>query len=324
MNTRILLAFSFVNELRSKGKFIKKYRNKILSCVSLEDLCGLYNHEKVITFSEKLCRADEIMSFCKESSIHIISILSPDYPLKLLDMNNPPIILFAKGNLELLNKRIIAIIGTRHSTDLGNAIANSVGHYFSKNNAICNGLVEGIDMYSVLDGTSTFMNVIGVLPGGVNYRKTCTRAHAMLIDKVYKNDGLLISEFTPNEPENKFSGAKASCLQAGISDALVLVQSSEKGGSKYTLRAFTKLSRPIGIISCKNSIEFQESEAFNGNRLILDKKINGIKEFCEMKENIKTSDIIALNNKSDYQYLLESIKNNGRIRKMNLSEGNLF
>lgn len=253
-------------------------------------------------------KAELILKDCEINSIKVVSIVDSNYPKLLRLINDPPPILYLKGNTNLLSKAI-AIIGTRKSNTLGNNIAFRVGEYFSNNWSICNGLVDGIDKHSILKNNEVFDNVIGVISGGLNFNETSSLVTRELCEKVLKNNGLLISENEPNKKEDRFSGSKASRIQAGLSNALILIQSDVNGGSKYTLKSFAKTERPLGIINFKENKDFQNDEIFSANRLILEKRIAGIAEMCEIKKitEIKIKSIIPITKKSDYLSLENEI-----------------
>lgn len=275
---------------------------------NLEMLSSLSNkiHEKDLHVN--ILKAREIINECNANDIKIISYLDTDYPKLLLEIKDPPPVLYAKGNLELLHKAI-AIIGTRKATELGNKIAKKVGQYFSEHWAICNGLVEGIDKHSITNDDEVFSNVIGVISGGLNFEKTSSKITKELAKKVLDRKGLLLSENEPNKKEDQFSGSKASRIQAGLSRGLILIQSSTNGGSKYTLKTFSELNRPIGIIDFKTNSEFNNSDEFSGNRLLLTELKEGLQKMCDIKstELIKTREIISISGNEDYKAFEKTI-----------------
>lgn len=85
------------------------------------------------------------------------------------------------------------------------------------------------------------------MSGGLNFHHTSSKITSELAEKVLKEDGLLISEVEPDRKEDQFSGSKASRIQAGLSSALILIQSSIDGGSKYTIKAFRNLIESLVI-----------------------------------------------------------------------------
>ena len=275
---------------------------------NIEMLSGLSNKINSIDLAENIIYADNIINECKINKIRILTIVDDDYPQKLLEIKDPPSVIYLKGNYSLLSK-VIAIIGTRKSTDLGNKIAAKLGTYFSQNWAICNGLVDGIDKNSVLINNEMVPNVIGILSGGLNYENTSSKITKELASKVLTNNGLLISEQEPNKKEDQFSGSKASRIQAGLSRGLILIQSSVSGGSKYTLKSFSELKRPIGVIAFEENLEYINSDEFSANRLLIAKSKEGLLKMCDIKkaENLKTSEIIKIASLEDYTIFEKSI-----------------
>jgi len=302
-----IIAFSMLNGIGAT--FIKnnlyEIKRRLFSPI---DLCSLNNKVSIADYEQNQKYAKKIIDNCENLNIQISTILDEDYPQLLLEIKDPPPVLYMKGNRNLLNKAV-AIIGTRKSSELGNKIAMKVGTYFSKNWAVCNGLVDGIDKNSISNGNSIFSNVIGVMSGGLNVDSTVSKLSSNLAHKILENNGLLISEYEPNKIEDQFSGSKASRIQAGLSRALILIQSSLNGGSKYTLKAFSYLNRPLAVIEYQKSEEYQKSDIFAANRLIIDKKKEGIMTLCDIKKinSILISKIISLEKSEDYQIIEREI-----------------
>ena len=287
--------------------FIKKNCHRLsldVSCDSIireakpEELDNLHHYTKV---------ADEIISDCEINKIKMLSIIDADYPSQLKEISDPPSILFLKGNQKLLNN-VVAIIGTRHSSDLGNKIAERVGTYFSKHFSICNGLVEGIDEHSIYHDGHVLPNVVGILSGGLCFEETCSVNHIRVIKDVLNAGGLIISEFFPRQKEDQYSGSKASRIQAGLSQCLILIQSKVDGGSKYTLAKYSKLGRPIGVIHYPTSEEYF-SDSFSANRLIIDKGKEGLAQMLGLKKSttLDIGPLIALSSKVDYDSLIQKV-----------------
>lgn len=296
MDIKNILILSMVKNIGPA--FIKKNRQRLSQIASCEEIVSEVRSEEEEKLSHYATVADGIISDCKANDIKMISILDSTYPSQLAEIGDPPSVLFLKGDASLL-EHVIAIIGTRHSTELGNKIAEKVGAYFSNKYSICNGLVEGIDEHSIYYNGHVTKNVVGIISGGLFYRETCTSSHIRMIDDVLNAGGLIISEFYPRQKEDKYSGSKASRIQAGLSRGLILVQSTLKGGSKYTLATFAKLNRPLGVICYDSSEEYQTDDSFSANRLIQTKNIEGVAEFTGVKKP-KTSCLQLIKTKDDY------------------------
>lgn len=287
--------------------FIKKNCHRLINDSSCDQIVKESKPEELDNLVSYAKTADEIMSDCKDNDIKMVSIIDAEYPSQLKEIGDPPSVLFIKGNLSLLN-HVIAIIGTRHSSELGNKIAERVGSYFADYFSICNGLVEGIDEYSIYVGSKVLSNVVGIISGGLCYNETCSSHHIQVINDVLEAGGLIISEYYPRQKEDMYSGSKASRIQAGLSHGLILVQSKIDGGSKYTLAKFAKLGRPIGVIHFPSSAEYQ-SESFGANRLIAEKGKDGLAQMIGLKKtsSINIGPLIVLSNKDDYNKLIQSM-----------------
>lgn len=288
---------------------IKKNIHRLKSNINSYDLLSELKSSELENFPIYENRADTIISICRQEGIEMIDITSCAYPSSLLEISNPPAILYIKGNKKLIEEYIIiAIIGTRHSTELGNRIAERLGGYFSQHFAICNGLVEGIDEHSIYVDEKVVPNVIGIISGGLCYKSTCSQNHIRVIDDVLKAGGLIISEFPPMKKEDQYSGSTSSRIQAGLSSGIILVQSSINGGSKYTLDKFVKLGRVVGVVNYPAHSEFQ-NDTFEANRLIVNEKEHGIIKFIGLKtsKTLNVKAIIPITCKEDYKIFEDNL-----------------
>lgn len=303
--------------LKIKGignSFIKKNLN-IFQLEEEEVKKQLFQISHKITpeiINKNLFQADNLINRCKFLGVDIVSIIDPMYPQSLLDLSDPPAILFLLGKKELLTKKKIAVIGTRKASKLGETIASRVGEYFAKNYSICNGLVDGIDSASINTPQGISHNIIGILSAGLNYKETTNKRTRERAELVLQNNGLLISELEPDQREDQFSGSKASRIQAGLSDALILIQSSLSGGSKYTIKAFSGLDRVVGIIEFPTNEEYNNEETFSANRLINENGLNGIMKFCSYKttKNLRIRSLIRIRGIEDYHLIEDKLLSN--------------
>jgi DNA processing protein len=251
---------------------------------------------------EKVEIAKNIIFKCEEEGITIIALSSENYPLRLKEIKDPPPVIYCKGNLDLLYNKTICIVGTRDPNENGIKISERIGIFYSNRSwSICNGLAEGIDNFSIRSNDKIHSKVIGVLAGGLNYKtkKTLLKKTAENAESIIKNGGLLISEIPPGEKENTHSVIKSCRIQAGLSNGLILIQSSLEGGSRFTIKSFCETQRPIAVINPIPS-DF-ELPIFNANKEIIENRKKGLSKFTELKEDkILTSKIFIIKSKADY------------------------
>lgn len=254
------------------------------------------------TIYEAVEIAKEIVTNCKEEGITIIAFTSEDYPILLKEIKDPPPVIYCKGNLNLLYNKTVCIIGTREPNENAVKISERIGSFYSNSSwAICNGLAEGVDSFSIKSNEKIHIKVIGILAGGLNYitKKTLLKKTAENAEKTIKSGGLLISEMPPNKKEDTFTVVKSCRIQAGLSNGLILIQSSLDGGSRFTTKSFCETQRPIAVINPILS-DFN-LPTYNANKEIIQNNKEGLSKFTELKESkIQTSKIFVIKSKEDY------------------------
>jgi DNA processing protein len=264
--------------------------------------------------------AKEIVFKCNEEGITIIEFISEDYPTLLKEIKDPPSVIYCKGNLDLLYNKTVCIIGTREPNKNGVKISERVGSFYSNSSwAICNGLAEGVDNFSIKSNDQIHSKVIGILAGGLNYntKKTLLKKTAENAEKAIENGGLLVSEMPPDRKEDTFTVVKSCRIQAGLSNGLILIQSSLDGGSRFTTKSFCETQRPIAVINPVQS-DF-DLPTYKANTEIIQNGKKGLSKFTELKEDkIQTSKIFIIKSKDHYREFEKLMTNSPRnIEQLN-------
>ncbi|UBF25988.1 DNA-protecting protein DprA [Kovacikia minuta CCNUW1] len=235
---------------------------------SIENFLALTNKKySSLEIQEAVSKAEDILTECESNQIGFMSIVDEDYPRELLEIKDPPPVLFFVGNLSLLKIDAVTVIGTRKPNDNGKIIAERVGKYFaSKGWAICNGLADGIDTFSILAQEKfCFAKVIGVVGSGLSSTalRSLPKQSVANIDHILHGEGLVLSEMPPSKKQDTFSVVKSCRIQAGIGKGIILIQSSLDGGSKFTVKAAVDSRRPLGVICPVKSDINREDYAAN-------------------------------------------------------------
>jgi len=256
-----------------------------------------------------LTKADERVKRCGAVGITMISILDPRYPSSLIALGTPPPVLFCRGNLSLLSSPTLGVIGTRKSTQFGETVAGRIGRHFADNGiALCNGLADGIDICSVTPGDTFLPRVTGVMACGldllespISSKRTRERAQKLL-----DVGGLLVSELPPGAEEDQNTVIASCRVQAGLSDVLLLVQSSSDGGSRFTVGHFCKLARMLAFVVPP---EAQSNDsAFEANRQLARCEA-GLAEFVGLKtaKTVKAR-LLPIRSRGDYDSVMRELR----------------
>lgn len=253
-----------------------------------------------------LSKAERYLARCVEVGIVAVPLGAATYPASLMALGTPPAVLFCRGNLSLLASPMLGVIGTRKANPFGETVAGRVGRHFSENNVhLCNGLADGIDICSVTHDGAFLPGVIGVMACGLDILECnlTSKKIAERAKKLLEAGGLLVSEFAPGVVEDQNSVIASCRLQAGLSQVLLLVQSSGDGGSRFTAGHFAKLPRNLAFIVPP---EAQSSESAFGANFLLLKGKEGLAEFVGLK-TLKTlkADLVPMRSKDDYDKVLK-------------------
>jgi DNA processing protein len=176
----------------------------------------------------------------------LVTLADPYYPKSLLEITDPPPILYAKGKLALLNQPSIAIVGSRNSTIQGerNATAFAEG-LCSFGLCIVSGLALGIDGAAHRGALQANGSTIAVVATGLDI--VYPAKHLDLAHEIAKH-GLLISEFALGETSKPQNFPRRNRLISGLSLGCLVVEAGLQSGSQITARLATEQGREVFAI----------------------------------------------------------------------------
>jgi DNA processing protein len=177
-------------------------------------------------------RAEEEVAFVEKYKITPLFLTDKNYPQRLLNCYDSPSILYYKGNADLNSPKIIAIVGTRTHNEYGKTLCEKlIEELASEDVIIISGLAFGID--SIAHKTSVKYNVktIGVMAHGLDM--VYPSQNSALAKQMITNGGLL-TEFKSQTKPDRQNFPSRNRIVAGISDAIVVIESGIKGGSLIT------------------------------------------------------------------------------------------
>ena len=178
----------------------------------------------------------------------LLTLESPEYPIELAEIAQPPLVLFCEGNLELLKNAKVAIVGTRHPSTQG--IENA--HSFAKELAssgltVVSGLAAGIDRCAhegallATNGAST----IAVIGTGMDL--VYPASNRELYRKI-REQGLVISEFPLGTPPTNNNFPRRNRIVVGLSRACLVIESAIDGGSMISANFALEMGREVMAI----------------------------------------------------------------------------
>ena len=201
--------------------------------------------------------AEKILADCQSLDVRVLTIHDGEYPGRLKNIYDPPIVLYCRGRLPVFDEEaVVAVVGTRGCTPYGVACARKLGHGLARGGAVVvSGLAAGIDAEATQAALMAGGFTVGVLGNGVDvpYPYACRRLYEDLAMA-----GVLISEYPPGTRPLGGHFPARNRIISGLSVATVVVEAPEKSGALITAELALDQGRDLfavpGPIDAPNSI----------------------------------------------------------------------
>ena len=227
-----LIVLSGIEELGDRVK-----HNLVFTCKNAEERhkyavknipTGVYNIVEN-KFRDGIFRTRFIESL-KNKGIECVTYLSPDYPENLKNTDEPPVVLFCKGNTKLLNGNCFSVVGSRRTSAQALALCRKISGELTGAFTVVTGMAEGADS-AVIEGALPSGKIVSVLANGFDCFYPAKNRN--LIGKVAK-EGLLVTEYLPHILPLKYNFPVRNRIIAGLSRGTLVVSAGEKSGALIT------------------------------------------------------------------------------------------
>ena len=201
--------------------------------------------EALKDWDEPMRRAEAELRFMEEHRVRAITLNSDDYPQRLTECPDAPIILYYSGNADLNQAKVISVVGTRQITVYGQDLIRrfiSELKRFCPQALIVSGLAYGVDINAHRQALENGYETVGVLAHGLDqiypYRHRDTAAEML-------NHGGLLTEFMSQTNADRPNFVRRNRIVAGMADAVILVESAAKGGGLITAEIAQSYDRSV-------------------------------------------------------------------------------
>ncbi len=209
-----------------------------------------------IATGKSLDLAQQECAKASDAGARIVALSDPEYPARLKEIYDPPVVLYVRGNVELLAKPGIAVVGTRHPTPYGTGMAERLAIDLAAHGlVIISGMARGVDSAAHRGAISAKGKTIAVFGTGIDvmYPKENTR----LAEQILALDGAMISEF----PVGTFAAPQnfpiRNRILSGMSVGVLVVEAAEYSGTRITSRCALEQNRDVyavpGNVTNKNA-----------------------------------------------------------------------
>ena len=222
-------------------------------------------------WSEPLKRAEVELEFCRNNNIRVLCLGDDNYPKRLEDCADAPLVMYYKGNANLNQSRVINIIGTRHCTTYG---ADFIRRFIHDLKALCpevlvvSGLAYGVDINAHQQALAVGYETVGVVARGLDYLYPA--AHKDVAREMVNHGGLL-TEFMTCTNADKGNFVRRNRIVAGMSDACILIESAAHGGGMITAGIAFDYGREVFALPGRVGDHFSEgcNNAIRENKAML-------------------------------------------------------
>lgn len=211
-------------------------------------LCGCFTNKEISDLcASSLEEAENTVKLCRNLGYKIVCICDEEYPNLLRHIDNPPALLYVKGDISFLNSvKSIGIVGTRKASEYGLVMAHDFSHDLALSNvAIISGGALGIDSAAHQGAMDAGGKTIAVLGCGINYPYLL--GNLKLRNEISKN-GAVISEYPPNFPSKPFTFPIRNRIISGISSGVVVIEAGKKSGSLITANLANNQNRDVFVV----------------------------------------------------------------------------
>jgi len=258
------------------------YRALTESNLSVGDIFSCTKEEIIseFKFSEKLAslidsskeiakRIDNDYSTLLEAKISVIPFFAPEYPKRLLDIKGysfPPI-LYAIGDISILNKRGAAILGDSSISGIGESISFSAARELARHNIVTiSGMAKGADIIAHRSAMVNGGETAAFIPGGIFRFKV----PEFILEAMTAVNMVIVSPFYPSKEMNRFNAFVRNRIICAISYAVFIVEAPESGGVFEAAKSAQKLGIPL------YTVEYSKyPDGAKGNPVILE-QLGGI------------------------------------------------
>jgi len=206
--------------------------------------------------TQALHTAEQQLKFLEKHKILVLFFTDENFPRRLRECPDAPILLYYKGTADLNHPRIVSIVGTRRATEYGKMLCRQLAETLRPYNVlIISGLAYGIDVAAHKESLANEIQTIGVLGHGLD--RIYPHLHKSIAQKMLQQGGLL-TEFPLDTIPDKENFPKRNRIIAGISDVTVVVEATSKGGALITADIANSYNRDVFAFPGRTTDEYSQ------------------------------------------------------------------
>ena len=199
---------------------------------------------------------DVYENYMKKNEIQTITLYDECYPKKLKELYDRPIVLYVKGNKDILNEFSLAIIGCREYSKYGEIVSKDIAYKIAKSGIVTvSGLARGIDSFAHEATLKAGGRTIAVIGSGLD--NIYPRENIALADEIVRSGGVIVSEYIVGTKPAKMNFPARNRIISGLSNGVVVIEAKKKSGTMITVDFALEQGKDVfavpGSVLSKNS-----------------------------------------------------------------------
>jgi DNA processing protein len=212
-------------------------------------------------------KANKELEFINANAVNVSHFQDADYPERLKHCIDGPVLLFSSGNIDLKNRKMISIVGTRQITSYGTEFCRKLIEDLAPlDPVIVSGFAYGVDIVAHQLAMEYKLQTIGVVAHGLN--QIYPKPHKKYVAKMEENGGFMTEFWSASNPD-KENFVRRNRIVAGMTEATIVIESADRGGSLITANLANDYNRDVFAVpgrvtdkysqGCNNLIKTQKA-----------------------------------------------------------------
>ena len=273
-------------------------------------------------------RAEEEIAFIEKFQISPLFITDENYPKRLLNCYDPPVLLYYKGSAELNTSKVVAIVGTRSNTSYGKHFTEQLLKDLTEQQVlIVSGLAFGIDTIAHKAAIKNGLPTVGVVGHGLD--TIYPYDNKSLAKQMIKDNGGILTQFTSKTKPDKHNFPIRNRIVAGISDVTIIIETSVKGGSMITAEMANGYNRDVFALPGRTTDTYSAGSNYliANNKAVLLNSARQLIEFMGWEEKkhkkVKKQKELFLNLSAEEKIIIDILneKETVHIDEINIKSG---
>ena len=207
--------------------------------------------------NQQLDKAKRELEFINNKNIGLLYYTQPNYPTRLLEACDAPLLLYTSGNCNLNSAHVVSIVGTRHATNYGIRMCQEIVQQLSErldDLIVVSGLAYGIDIAAHRAAVKNNVPTVAIMARGLN--KIYPASHRNDAVDIVRHGGMIATDYQSQDEIHKGNFLARNRIIAGLADCTVVVESASSGGALVTASLASSYNRDVYAVPGRVGDEF--------------------------------------------------------------------